>query len=141
MFKTKRRIDKLIIHCAATKPDMDIGVEQIDVWHKERGWSGIGYHHVIRRDGRIENGRSVDEVGAHVSGHNTGSFGICMVGGVDNKNKPASNFTDAQWKTLRKCVMIFKAEHPNATVHGHNEFADKACPSFDVQKWLRSEGL
>lgn len=142
MFKTTRQIDKLIIHCAATPPDMDIGVDTIRKWHLERGFNDIGYHYVIKRDGSVEDGRPINLVGAHVAGHNTGSIGICLVGGVDRKNKPESNFTEEQWNTLRRAVMMFKAEYPKATIHGHNEFdKGKACPSFDVQKWLKEEGI
>lgn len=142
MFKTTRPIDKLIIHCSATKPSMDIGAKEIRKWHTDKppngnGWSDIGYHYVIRRDGTVEPGRPLALVGAHVAGHNTGSHGICLVGGI-----PEANFTKEQWDQLARVVRAFKAQYPKATVHGHNEFdAGKACPSFDVQKWLRDEGI
>lgn len=143
MLETNRPIDKLIIHCAATKPDMDIGVKEIRGWHVDgNGWKDIGYHHVIRRDGTLETGRPLDQVGAHCQGQNTGSIGVCLVGGIDAKGKPEKNFTEAQWSKLRHYVMVFKAEYPDATIHGHNEYdKGKACPSFDVRKWLKAEGL
>lgn len=142
MLKTSRKIDKLIIHCAATPASMDIGVEEITRWHKERGFNTIGYHHVIRRDGSIENGRDINQIGAHVAGQNTGSIGVCLVGGVGERNIPEANFTEKQWDQLRRYVMMFKAEYPKATVHGHNEYdKGKACPSFNVQTWLKEEGL
>lgn len=142
MFKTGRKIDKLIIHCAATPPNMDIGVKEITAWHKERGFNTIGYHHVIRRDGTIEDGRDINQIGAHVAGHNTGSIGVCLVGGVDDAGKPKASFTTDQWKTLERHVRAFKAEYPKATVHGHNEFDNgKACPSFNVQTWLKETGI
>jgi N-acetylmuramoyl-L-alanine amidase len=143
MFRTTRPIDKLIIHCSATKPSMDIGVKEIRQWHtKGNGWSDIGYHYVIRRDGTVETGRPINLVGAHVAGHNTGSHGVCLVGGIDNEGEAEANFTKEQWDQLGRVVRAFKAEYPHATVHGHNEYdAGKACPSFDVQKWLKAEGL
>jgi hypothetical protein len=142
MFRTTRPVNKLIIHCAATKPSMDIGVKEIRQWHIDRGFNDIGYHYVIRRDGTVETGRPINLVGAHVAGHNTGSHGICLVGGIDNDMNPAPNFTEAQWDQIARVVRAFKAEYPDATVHGHNEFdSGKACPSFDVQKWLRDEGI
>lgn len=141
MFKTTRPIDKLIIHCAATRPSMDIGVKEIRKWHLDRGFNDIGYHYVIRRDGTVETGRPIDLVGAHVAGHNTGSHGICLVGGIDDVMNPDANFTKEQWDQLARVVRAFKAQYPNATVHGHNEFANKDCPSFDVQEWLRDEGI
>ena len=136
--KTKRFVNRLIIHCAASPPEMDIGVKEIRDWHvKDNGWRDIGYHHVIRRDGNIEVGRHIDEVGAHTSGYNTGSIGVCLVGGVDVKNKPDANFTKAQWDTLERYVQSFQKQYPKATIHGHNEYANKACPSFNVQEWLK----
>lgn len=139
--KTARPVDKLIIHCAATPPKMDIGVKEITEWHKKQGWKTIGYHFVIRRDGTLENGRNIDEIGAHVKGQNTGSIGICLIGGVDERNIPEANFTEKQWGELKRFVMAFKAVYPKATIHGHNEYAAKACPSFNVQTWLKEENL
>jgi len=139
--KTKRKINKLIIHCSATPPDMDVGVKELRAWHIERGFKDIGYHHVIKRNGEIEEGRHIDLVGAHCKGQNTGSIGVCMVGGVDEHNRPESNFTSEQWRTIENYARIFKASFPYATIHGHNEYANKACPSFDVQEWLKKEGL
>lgn len=138
-----RNITKIIIHCAATRPSMDIGAKQIREWHtKGNGWADIGYHGVIRRDGTLESGRPMDQSGAHTTGQNANSIGICLVGGVKEDGKtPESNFTPEQWATLRRVVLDLRKKHPNATVHGHNEFAAKACPSFDVQKWLVTEGI
>lgn len=121
---------------------MDIGAKEIREWHvKGNGWKDIGYHYVIRRDGSIEEGRPLDQIGAHVAGQNTGSIGICLVGGIDESGRPDANFTDKQWAQLRRSVIAFKAEYPKGTVHGHNEYAKKDCPSFDVQKWLKTEKL
>ena len=132
-----RDIRKIIIHCAATRPSMDVGAKEIREWHvKGNHWADIGYHGVIRRDGTLESGRPMDQPGAHTSGHNANSIGICLVGGVKEDGKtPESNFTPEQWATLDRVVHELLQKFPNATVHGHNEFAQKACPSFDVQKW------
>lgn len=137
-----REIDKIIIHCSATPPSMDIGAATIDKWHKDRGWSQIGYHFVIRRDGAIEDGRDIKITGAHVAGNNTGSIGICLIGGVDKAMTAEDNFTDEQWKALRNLLRILKADFKRATIHGHNEFdSGKACPSFLVQKELTTGRL
>lgn len=136
-----RKIDKIIIHCAATKPSMDIGAKEIREWHLARGWNDIGYHYVIRRNGQIENGRPKEKIGAHTEGQNSTSIGICMVGGIDGAGNAQSNFTPAQWQTLERLVRILKAEFNQATVHGHNEYASKACPSFNVQQWLKDAGV
>lgn len=137
----KRPVDKIIIHCAATPPDMDIGVKEIKQWHKQKGWSDIGYHYVIRHNGVIEDGRPVNRIGAHVAGHNKGSIGICLVGGVDHEGHAVPNFTDKQWRTLEQMVRSLKTQLPRATIHGHNEFANKSCPSFIVQNWLQSKNI
>jgi N-acetyl-anhydromuramyl-L-alanine amidase AmpD len=136
-----RHITKVIIHCAATKPNMDIGASDIKKWHLDRGWKDIGYHYVIRRNGDIENGIGVALAGSHTKGHNASSIGICLVGGINNKGEPENNFTKPQWATLERLVRILKVDFPHATVHGHREFAAKACPSFDVQEWLKDKGI
>jgi N-acetyl-anhydromuramyl-L-alanine amidase AmpD len=136
-----RHITKVIIHCAATKPSMDIGASDIKKWHLDRGWKDIGYHYVIRRNGDIENGIGVALSGSHTKGHNASSIGICLVGGINNKGEPENNFTKPQWATLERLVRILKVDFPHATVHGHREFAAKACPSFDVQEWLKDKGI
>lgn len=136
-----RLITKVIIHCAATKPSMDIGASDIKKWHLDRGWKDIGYHYVIRRNGDIENGIAVALAGSHTKGHNANSIGICLVGGINDKGEPESNFTKAQWATLERLVRVLKIDFPHATVHGHREFAAKACPSFDVQEWLKNKGI
>jgi N-acetylmuramoyl-L-alanine amidase len=127
----KRKIDKIIIHCSATPPSMDIDAKEIDRWHRNKGWSQIGYHFVIKRDGEIQDGRPLELIGAHVKGYNTGSIGICLVGGVEegNVSHAQDNFTDKQWRSLRNLLKICKADYKKATIHGHNEYANKACPS------------
>lgn len=135
-----RNIDNIIIHCSDTSIVMDIGAKEIDEWHKERGWSGIGYHYVIRRNGVIEMGRDLDKdgkvlehVGAHVQGYNKNSIGICWVGGrygIDNR-------TNEQKVSMKTLVLLLKELFSNAEIKGHNEFnPNKLCPSFDVQEWL-----
>jgi len=128
--------DYIVVHCAATPPSMDIGRDTIDEWHKERGWDGIGYHFVIRRDGSVEAGRHVDAVGAHVRGSNLRSVGICMIGGANEEREPEENYTIDQWKSLSTTVEFLRRMYPDAKVIGHNEVSDKACPCFDVQEWL-----
>ncbi len=130
-----RKIEKIIIHCAATPEGRDVKTETIKSWHvKGRGWSDIGYHYVIELDGAVKNGRPLHRSGAHTKGHNATSIGICYVGGIDKDKKPKDTRTEAQRKAMDQLVDDLKMEHPTATIHGHNEFAAKACPSFDVSK-------
>jgi len=119
---------------------MDIGADIIRDWHvKGNRWADIGYHAVIRRNGELESGRPMSRAGAHVAGHNADSIGICLVGGVAaDRRTPENNFTPEQMATLERVVKDLLRRYPGATVHGHNEFAAKACPSFDVQAWWAS---
>jgi len=130
-----RTIDKIILHCAATKEGHDIKTETIKSWHvKGNGWSDIGYHYVIELDGTVKKGRPMHRSGAHTKGHNTGSIGVCYVGGIDISKKPKDTRTEAQRTAMDELINELLVEYPNATVHGHNEFSAKACPSFDVSK-------
>ena len=132
-----RSIDKIIVHCAYTPASMDVDAATIDKWHREKGWMGIGYHYVIRRSGVTELGRDLERSGAHTKGQNSNSIGICMAGGMnDAKNGPALNFTDEQYDALRELIVLLKRKYPDATIHGHYEFASKTCPNFKVKKWF-----
>ena len=138
--KLDKNVKYIVIHCSATPPSMDIGADTIDKWHKQRGWNGIGYHDVIRRNGHLEYGRNVDTMGAHVKGYNHTSVGICLIGGINKDGTPENNFTDEQFKTLARSIGFFKSLYKNAKVVGHRELdKGKACPSFDVQAWLKEE--
>lgn len=134
----RKTTELIIIHCSATKPDMDIGADWIRAEHKKQGWSDIGYHTVIRRNGKVEGGRTLNEIGAHAKGHNSKSVGICMVGGIDAKGKPDCNFTEAQWDSLASEVSDMLDIFPNAKVIGHRDVSDKACPCFDAAAWWSS---
>lgn len=130
-----RKINKIIIHCSATKEGRDIKTDTIKSWHmKGRGWSDIGYHFVIELDGTIKQGRNVEKIGAHTKGENTNSIGVCYVGGVDDMNKAKDTRTEAQKESMIELIESLKSEYKTATIHGHNEYANKACPSFDVKK-------
>lgn len=128
-----RKITEIIIHCSATPQGVDYTVADIDRWHRQRGFNKIGYHYVIYRDGSIHPGRPVEEIGAHCRGHNANSIGVCYIGGLDADTfEPTDTRTPQQRQALRELVSKLKEQYPEATVHGHNEFADKACPCFRV---------
>lgn len=132
-----RNIDSIIIHCAATPPDMDIGVEEIRHWHvEERGWDDIGYHFVITRDGDVDKGRALDIQGAHAYGYNETSIGVCLAGGVDEHGDADCNFTRSQWQALDELVDDLQQEFGALEVIGHRDVSDKDCPSFDVLSWV-----
>ncbi len=132
------KVEYIAIHCSATPPSMDIGAETIRKWHKDRGWNDIGYHVVIRRNGEVEYGRAFGVRGAHIRGFNSKSIGVCLIGGVDLDMEAEDNFTDEQFKTLDRVLTALQGLFPEAVVQGHRDFPNvhKACPSFDVKKWL-----
>ncbi len=137
-----------IVHCSATRPSWDGGLEEIHRWHVQRGIFSergrTGYHAVIRRSGIIELGRDIRETGAHCLGYNDESLGVCLVGGVhetdvDAKGDPVpeDNFTVAQYMALRAWVEWTKYVWPTILTGGHNDFANRGCPSFDLHGWMR----
>ena len=133
--KSKRTIKEIIVHCSATPEGKDFTVNDIRRWHKAQGWSDIGYHFVIYRNGHIEPGRDVDLVGAHCTGHNIYSIGICYIGGMDRDNKqPKDTRTLVQKAALLSLLTDLKMLYPEARIYGHRDFAAKACPSFDATK-------
>lgn len=130
-----RTITLLIIHCSATPEGKDCTVQDIDRWHKARGWKGIGYHYVIYRDGSIHKGRPEEQVGAHCVNHNRHSIGICYIGGMTANNKKAKDTrTPEQRASLRALLVELKKSYPRALIMGHNVFANKSCPCFDAAK-------
>ena len=128
-----RHIDKIIIHCSATLPGQRVDVETITRWHKQRGFKTIGYHFFIDRSGTIHAGRPLEQQGAHCKGQNAHSIGICYEGGLDKEGKPLDTRTSLQRIAMKELVAQLLGQFPDATVHGHREFANKACPCFDVQ--------
>lgn len=130
-----RNINKIIVHCSATPEGKDVKTETIRGWHiKGNGWNDIGYHYVIELDGSVHKGRDESKVGAHCQGYNSNSIGICYVGGVAKDGKtPKDTRTEKQKESLLALLKELKAKYPRATIHGHREFAAKACPSFDAK--------
>lgn len=141
-FNKRKSTNLIVVHCAATKPSMDVGRKEIQMWHVQKGWLAIGYHFVIRRDGTIEEGRPHDVVGSHVKSRNSDSVGICLVGGVDDKLHPDDNFTDHQKAALQTLLWRmtsgkdFEGAYQGLPVVGHRDLdPSKACPSFNVKQW------
>jgi N-acetylmuramoyl-L-alanine amidase len=129
-----RHINEVIVHCAATPEGKDFTVADIDRWHKKRGWSGIGYHYVVYRDGSVHKGRPVSKIGAHVRGRNRNTIGVCYIGGVAKNGRTAKDTrTSAQKAALVKLLLGLKDEFPTIKkISGHNQYAAKACPSFNA---------
>ena len=147
-----RNIDSIIVHCSATKAGQDFTAADIDCWHRERGFNGIGYHYVVRLDGKLEKGRDVSLAGAHCKGWNERSVGICYIGGLDANGRPADTRTNAQKRVLYQIIMDLQWEYNILQVLGHRDTSPdlngdgviepyeyvKVCPCFDVKEFLRS---
>ena len=82
-----RNIKYIIVHCSATAEGKDFKEKDIDKWHRQRGFTCIGYHYVVDLDGKIEVGRPESQIGAHCKGYNSVSIGVCYVGGVAKDGK------------------------------------------------------
>lgn len=147
-----RAINKIVVHCSATRITQDIGVKELDRMHRARGFRKIGYHFVVRRFGAVEVGRKIEEVGAHVEGHNRDSIGICLIGGLDQALRPDNNFTSAQFEGLSTLLDGLRKQFPRAGILGHRDLSPdqngdgrisawewvKDCPCFDVREWLQT---
>lgn len=139
-----RRINEIIVHCTATRPEWFTGksvkakVAEIDKWHKANGWKGIGYHYLIDRDGSLGVGRDLDTVGAHVKDHNIGTIGVALVGGfgAEATDKFDDHFTKPQDAALRKLIADLRVRFGDLVVSGHNQYAAKGCPGFNAPEWF-----
>lgn len=130
------RIEYLVVHTAAAPGDPSI--QDIDRWHRDRGWECCGYHFVIRRDGRLEVGRSTEYQGAHVRGLNARSLGVCCSGNGD-----VEPFTEAQIEALIRLAVRLRLVYgiePERMI-GHREAyrlvppemrESKTCPGRKV---------
>lgn len=131
-----RPINEIIIHCTGTIPSRGTTVQAVRKYHVEHnGWKDIGYHYLVYLDGSIHAGRPIDQVGAHCKGHNTGTIGICYVGGLYIDGKPKDTRNELQKAAIRKLVESLKVCFPTIKkISGHNMYSSKACPCFDVKK-------
>ena len=141
----RKKTDSIIIHCAATKPSMDIGYKEIREWHVDQnGWDDVGYHFIIRRNGQLEKARPEGYSGAHAPSYNGRSIGICLVGGMAEDGGPENNFTLEQFLTLKDLVNMIMDKYSDITeVLGHCDVQDNKpnCPGFNVKEWLNKEAI
>lgn len=131
-----RRLNEIIIHCSATPEGKHFTARDIDGWHRKQGWAGIGYHFVVLLDGTVEVGRPLNKAGAHVAGRNTGTIGVCYIGGVaaDGRTPKDTRTPEQKAALLGLCTGLIQKHPTIKIVSGHNQYAKKACPSFDVRK-------
>lgn len=153
----RRLLQYLVIHCTATPAGREVSAADIRRWHCSpvskggRGWKQVGYTDLIHLDGRVE--RLVNnnedawvddwEITNGAKGYNGVSRHIVYAGGVDadNPKKARDTRTDAQKEALKRYVLDFHRRFPKVRIVGHYQLAAKACPCFDVPKWLKSIGI
>ena len=125
----------LVVHCSDTDNNLNLNALDIHKMHLKFGWDGIGYHKIICRSGKIENGRPEYWVGAHVKGKNKISLGVCLIG--------RNNFNDLQFSALENVLRLWKLYYPKAKIVGHRDTGNtkKTCPNFDVQSWCKEKNL
>lgn len=146
--KSERRITEIIVHCSATPEGKDYTVDDIRRWHKQRGYSDVGYHYIVYRNGQLVQGRDINVMGAHASGHNAHSIGICYIGGMNAENtQPEDTRTLRQKARLLSLLLDLRKLYPNARIVGHRDLSPdkngdgiidssewmKACPCFDAK--------
>lgn len=146
--KSERKITEIIIHCSATPDGKDYTVDDIRRWHKQRGYSDVGYHYIVYRNGQLVQGRDINVIGAHAAGHNAHSVGICYIGGMSADNsRPEDTRTLRQKARLLSLLVDLRKLYPNARIVGHRDLSEdkngngiiepsewmKACPSFDAK--------
>lgn len=127
----EKKIKLLVVHCSDTENSHDISAIDIHKMHLGFGWNGIGYHKIIRRSGKIENGRPEYWIGAHVKGKNEISLGVCLIG--------RDKFTKKQFESLERVLKKWRIMYPNAKIMGHRDTGNtkKSCPNFDVISWCK----
>ena len=132
---TKKDINLIVIHCSDTDDKQNLDARDIHRMHLSFGWDGIGYHKVIQRSGKIENGRPEYWIGAHVKGKNMNSLGVCLIG--------RKNFTKKQYTSLERILKTWKLSYPHANIVGHCDTGNtsKTCPNFDVKKWIKYKNI
>ena len=125
----------IVVHCSATRCNRPFTLEAVIACHQARGFATVGYHYYVTRDGMVHAGRPLYQEGAHVTGYNRRSIGVCYEGGLDAQGRPADTRTDRQKEALHLLIKDLKKRYPKALVVGHNVFNKyKACPCFDAAK-------
>ena len=132
-----RHIKHLVVQSLGTPPSDDIGVRELDRRDREAGFLGIGYHFVVRRDGRVEKGRALQRASAFIPGHNSNSIAICMVGGENENGHELGNYMTEQFDSLLRLLSGLSQTFPDAEVMGHRDLLGSATssPHFNVRVW------
>jgi N-acetylmuramoyl-L-alanine amidase len=133
-----RNIKYIVIHCTATDPTATVEALK-NFWKEKRGWGDTpGYHYLILRDGEIMELLDESKISFGAHGHNHESIHMAYIGGVDKQGNPVDNRSQSQIHAMFDKIVELGEKYPDAKILGHRDFAGvkKACPSFDVRKWL-----
>ena len=131
----RKETNYIVIHSTHTKPNANISIRTVDEWHRKRGMLKVGYHFFIRREGLIEVGRGVNDIGAHTKEHDLDSVSVCLAGGLNTRGIVAPDYAKEQLETLFVLVKTLKHMYPDAKVVCHRDLSTTECPSFNVKEW------
>ena len=131
----REKVKLLVVHCSDTEDSQNLSALDLHKMHLKFGWDGVGYHKIINRSGKIENGRPEYWIGAHVKGKNTISLGVCLIG--------RDEFTTSQFDSLENILRWWKTKYPLAEIEGHSntKSTNKTCPNFDVKAWCEHRNI
>ena len=130
-----REIKYIMVHCTDTCEGREVTAEEVDHWHRQRGFIMIGYHYLVRLDGTVEHGRPLFMKGAACPrcGANAQGIHVCYAGGRNLHGETADTRTPQQKSALRLLLYDLKQRYPKARICGHRDFdRGKACPCFDA---------
>tara|TARA_R100001530_G_scaffold123060_2_gene90901 strand:- start:27 stop:461 length:435 start_codon:yes stop_codon:yes gene_type:complete len=142
-YRNERKKTKyIVITDSFTKPDENIGYKELEKQDRKEGWFGCQFHKIIKRDGKIEDGKDINQSSVMLNDRETEiknniSISVCLIGGQSNKGKPDCNYTFKQFKSLRKLCDNLKSDYPVVECIGHRDVIDSASPSFDVSELMR----
>jgi N-acetylmuramoyl-L-alanine amidase len=131
----RKETNYIVIHSTHTKPNSNISIRTVDEWHRKRGLLRVGYHLFIKRNGQIEVGRNLNDIGAHTKEHDLDSVSVCLAGGLNTRGVTAPDYTKEQLESLFVLVKTLNQMYPDAEVVGHRDLNKTDCPSFDVREW------
>ena len=140
-YQNYRRIDLIVIHCSATRATQSYTVDDCRRDHRARGFADIGYHYYITRDGVVHAGRALYQVGAHATGYNRHSIGICYEGGLNARDRPADTRTPEQKETLQRLLERLKEDYPDARIVGNFSSKTLEFPAFSISKFMLTSTL
>lgn len=131
----REETDMIVIHHTGDEVDDDLSAEQIHQIHLDRGWSGIGYHFVIRKNGEMEIGRPLDCIGSHAYGENAHTVGIHVCGNFEIA-EPTSEQIESLAVLLNYLTDKFSLANTSRFIVGHLNLMATACPGTNLYKQL-----